>query len=181
MNPKEYLERLIENSTEKYIITTEILRITKAQNESMTEDEMDALEGFIDDKQILIDRMNKLDEDFEVYFKRIKSTMGIKSLEELTAAVLQKYLVNGKTPLTNMEVVQSIENARKLKSTITDVIEMIKQIAALEEENKIKANALLESFAAEVRKANQGKHAKSAYTPGGGYVKPPSYFFDSKK
>jgi hypothetical protein len=182
MTVSDYLERLIENSKEKYIIISEILNITKAQSEVLNEDAMESLEQFINLKQTLLDRISKLDEDFEVYFKRLKTTLGIKSFAEISEDFLIQYanLQNSKG-INKLDIDYTISIMRDFKDIITEISEMINKITNLESENNKNANVLLNSFAAEVRKINHAKVASSAYQPGGGLIKPPSYFIDKKK
>lgn len=163
MAPNEYLSRLLELSEEKYILITELLRLTKAQGENFTEETLDNLEKFIENKQLLIDRIINLDENFEVYFSRLKSTLGIKSLDEISVDKFDKAVI------------------MKLKTVVSDITSMTNLIIELEKENSDKAHQLKDFFAAEVRKINMSKQASTAYTPGGGYIKPPSYFVDKKK
>lgn len=195
MTITEYFKRLIENSREKYILITEILRLTNAQKEVLNEEGMETLESYINEKQIILDKLTTLDDEFQVYFKRLKTTLGVKSLEELDENFLKAFIAAQSNPNTlqtlgnvpfnsqkdELSLSEVISHAKQLKNIISDINEMIKQISQIEVENNEVAKNLLDVFATEVRKINKSKTASSAYQPGGGMIKPPSYFIDSKK
>jgi hypothetical protein len=161
---EKYFSRLNELMLAKKNILTEIFSLTKAQTDTITEDSLDDLKKLIDEKQIKIDKMLELDDDFETYFGRLKSVLGISKLSELDAAKLDP---------------ASAEGAAALKETIGEIMELAGRITELEKINDQKSNKLLDRFGEEIRKINQSKRANLAYKP----IQPiaPSYFIDKKK
>jgi hypothetical protein len=161
---EKYFSRLNELMQAKKNILTEILALTKAQTDTITEDSLDDLKKLIDEKQKKIDKMLELDDDFETYFGRLKSILGISKLSELDAAKLDA---------------ASAEGAAVLKRTIAEIMELATGISELEKINSQKSNKLLDHFGEEIRKISQSKRANMAYKP----IQPaaPSYFIDKKK
>lgn len=160
MTVDEYVQRLTEASNKKNILVQDILSLTKRQTEVITEDSIPMLNSFIDEKQVKIDAINKLDEEFSVYFQRLKQTLKISSLDELKD--------------------HNIKGIKELQLTIGHIMSLIKEIGILEKQNSLKANQVLNHLGNEIKKINQGKKAATGYYPtqGGGT---PSYFMDKKK
>ena len=119
MTPEQYIQKLTQLSVKKSENMREILNITKKQSEVITEDSINELQTFIDLKQKLIDEINELDDAFEVYYSRLKSILGIDSMEELSiskyreAVQLQQII---KTIFATTEEIQSSENENNLKA-----------------------------------------------------------------
>lgn len=160
MTPEGYIERLLEISKKKYKLVEDILALTKEQKNSINIDGVDQLSKIIFDKQEKIDDINKLDENFNVYFLSLKKSLKIKSLEE----------IKGK------DVIGAIE----LQECIKDIMKLIGEIRELEQQNNLKAKNLLDELGREIRKVKQGKKVTNAYNPGYSLI-PPSYYIDKKK
>lgn len=160
MAPDEYIQKLINLSEKKLTAIREILRLTEEQCAVITEDNLEDLQKIIDLKQKQMDITDENDAAFDIYFTRLKSVLGVESMEDVKMSKL-----NG---------------AAELKQIITSIYEIIKQIQLIEKQNFDKANKLLEHLGQEIKKVNQGKIANNGYNIGG---KPPpqSYYFDKKK
>ena len=162
ISPVEYIERLNELLEKKKALLADILGITRAQTEAVTEDGMAGLSDLIKNKQLKIDEINKLDEEFGIYYQRLKSALGISRLDQIDA-----------------EKLDGAAQARRLKELTAEILDVIRDIAVIERENSRKSKKLLEKFGNEIKKINQGKRANNAYKPGAFGV--PSYFVDKKK
>lgn len=160
MTPEQYIQKLTDLSLKKSDSMKKILILTKKQSEVITEDSIDELQNLIDIKQKLIDDINELDDAFEVYFSRLKSILGIESMEEVHISDYG-------------EVVQ-------LQRTIKTIFETIKEIQNVENENNVKARDVLESLGGQIRQVKQGKIANNGYNIGG-KLPQQSYYFDTKK
>jgi hypothetical protein len=158
--PSEYVQRLIEASLKKYALIQELLVLTNKQAEKITEDSVSEFESLVDKKQVKMNEVDKLDEEFNVYFQRLKQTLKISSLDELTGA--------------------DIKGIKELKEAVSNIMLVLNEINTIELQNNIKAKKLLNQFGAEIKKINQGKKANSIYNPVP-IGKPPSYFIDKKK
>ena len=161
---EKYIERLNELLQKKKALLLDILTLTQAQTEAITEEGLDGLNKLIDDKQAIIDGINKLDEEFGTYYQRLKSTLGITRLDQLDAAKLEGGASDG---------------AKQLKSLTAEILDVVRDISEIEKVNSQKSNKLLGQFGNEIKKINQGKKANNAYKSGAASA--PSYFIDKKK
>lgn len=160
MTPEQYIQKLTDLSLKKSDSMKKILILTKNQSEVITEDSIEELQNLIDVKQKLIDDINELDDAFEVYFSRLKSILGIESMEEVRISDYG-------------EIVQ-------LQQTIKTIFETIKEIQKVENQNNMKARDVLESLGGQIRQVKQGKIANNGYNIGG-KLPQQSYYFDTKK
>jgi hypothetical protein len=156
---EEYIERLFEASQKKYENLQDILAITKVQSETISEDNIDVLQKLISDKQLKIDNIDKLDEEFNVYFQRMKAQLKIKNLDEL------------ENP--------SIKGLKELKEQIAAIMKLLTKISELERDNNHKAKSLLDSLGNEIKKINQMKRVNNVYKPTKNQYQ--SYYIDKKK
>jgi acetylglutamate kinase len=159
MTSEEYMKRMTEISSRKLVLLSEISDLTFRQSEVISEDSIAELEKLVAEKQIKIDAITKLDEDFDVYFQRMKSMLKVKSLEELKDS--------------------DIKEVGELKEIIAKIVELIGRISTIEKQNNENAGKVLKSIGDEIKKFNQGKKINKAYIPAPS--KSPSYFIDKKK
>lgn len=159
-SPEKYVERLIEISNRKYKLLQDMLALTGEQANAINESSIEGLEKLVDSKQAKINEIDKIDEEFNVYFQRLKQQLKIKSLDELSEP--------------------AIKGARELQGTVKRLVALMNEIFALEKQNNQKAKGLLDSLANEVKKLSQTKKVNLAYNHAGPKILP-SYFIDKKK
>lgn len=155
----KYIARLLEISNKKYEHLKNILALTQKQAEYIVEDGVDSLQELIDKKQKVIEEIDRLDEEYSVYFQRFKTGMKISSLSELEAS--------------------KIAGAGELKEITGKLLAVIQEISGLEQQNRKKANELFSRFGEELNKISAGKKITSVYTQKA--ISPPSFFIDKKK
>ncbi len=160
MQPEEYFMRLTEITLKKYYLLEEILCMTKAQSETINEDGINELGVLISGKQEKIDRIDKLDDQFEVYFKRLKQELGINNLAE----------ADGK----------SLPGAKELQDVTGKVLGLLNEINEVEKSNNQKTVNLLNLFKGEIKSLNQAKKVNRAYHPVVA-TETPSYFINKKR
>ncbi len=158
-SPDKYVEKMIKVTNNKYKLLQEVLAMTEEQFRSINEEGLEALEKLVAQKQIKIDDINKLDDEFNVYFHRLKFELKIKSLDELQGS--------------------DIRGAGDLKESVGKVIGILGEIFEVEKKNNDKAKMLLSEIGSEIKKLNVGKKINSVYRPGP--VQAFSYFIDKKK
>jgi len=158
-SPEKYIERLIDILKKKHVLLRSILSLTQAQSSQINEDSIEELQKLIDEKQHVIDDINKLDEEFSVYFVRLKTTLKINSLDELNAA--------------------EVEGTRHLKEITAGIINLITEISEIEKTNDDKSKEVLGKLGGEIKKINQGLKVNSTYSPRPANTA--SYFIDKKK
>lgn len=156
---EKYVEQLLNISQKKHELLKGILSITREQTGVITEEGSEQLIKFIDMKQERIDAVDKLDDEFKSCFEGLKQEMKVKSLDELKS--------------------HSIRGIGELQQCISGIMQTVKEISLLEEENRDKANKLLGELGSEIKKLNQGKRMSSAYSSPS--VPPSAYYFDTKK
>lgn len=160
MNADQYIQKLIELSTQKLGGLREILRLTEEQGNVITEDNADELQRIIELKQQQMDIIDELDQAFEVYYSRLKSLIGVQSLEEIRLSEL-----NG---------------ASVLKQTVSEVYDVTRQIQVLEDINNKKVRDILDKLSGEIRQIKQAQKVNNGYNIGA-KLPQQSYYFDKKK
>lgn len=160
MTPEEYIYKLIDLSKQKLAGIGEILVLTKQQSAIICEDNLEELNRLIGLKQQQIDKIDELDNAFEVYYARLKSLLGVKSLEEIK--------------------ISQLPGALELKQLVTNIFNTVKEIQKLEVENKRKVEEALNKLAKEIRTVRQSKMVNNGYNAAANLPKP-SYFIDTKK
>ncbi len=160
MTPEQYIQKLIEASEKKLIALRIILDLTKEQASIINEDSVEEIERLISLKQVQIDSIDELDSAFEVYYSRLKSVLGVESIEDI-------------------KVIQ-IKGAAELKQIVTTIFSTTKQIQSLEIDNKNRVQEILSKLGNDIKRVRQSKIANNGYNVAGN-LPTPSYFFDTKK
>lgn len=160
MTPDEYVQRLTESLRRKMKLLNELFSFTQNQTDAINREDVESLNNLIKDKQKRLDEIDKIDEEFNVYFLRLKQTLKVSNLDEIKD--------------------QDIKGIKELQGIIGNVMAKIKEISIQEKQNNIKAQNLLNSIGNEIKKMNLGKKADSGYNPPP-IAQPPAYFIDKKK
>lgn len=160
MTAEQYIQKLIELSTKKLTGLKEILSLTVTQSSVIAEDNADELQRIIDLKQQQMNMIDELDDAFNVYYSRLKSLLGVQSIEEIKMTQLQG----------------SIE----LKNIITTIFETIKKIQAIESENNNMVKAIIAKLSQDIKQVNQAKMVNNGYNVGA-KLPQQSYYIDKKK
>lgn len=159
MTAEQYIQKLQKLSEKKMEGLRNILKLTQEQSSVITEDSIEELQKIIDLKQNEMDKIDELDQAFEVYYSRLKSMMGVQSLEEIRMSELT--------------------GATELKQTITTIYELTKSIQMLENSNNNKVREVLHKLGSEIKQIKQGQVINNGYNIGGKL--PPQSYFDTKK
>lgn len=159
---QKYLTKLIELTKQKLCILEEVDELCCAQQTMITEDRIDELEISVGQKQSYIDKIKLLDEQYEVYFKRMKFELKIKTMEELAHKNMCPDLVSD------------------LKVYTAKVLDLISLITEHERKNQILIENFMEEIKNDLNVINNNRKLGSAYTPTNPAGQS-SYFIDSKK
>ena len=159
-SPEVCIQKVIEASNKKYISLKELVLLTRAQTEAISEESMDGLEKLIGKKQVIIDEINKVDQDFGEYVDLLKQKLGVSRLDEI------------KSP--------NLTGLKELKQITGQIMELLNEINALEKHNNEKAKNLLDDLGAKIRQIREGEKLNNVYNAGAGII-PPAYFVDKKK
>lgn len=160
MTAEQYIQKLFSLSTKKLDGLREILKLTDKQSDVITEDSVKELQEIINLKQHQMDMIDEIDAAFEVYYSRMKSLLGVQSLEEIRMS--------------------DLDGAAEFKQIVTTIFDITKQIQRLESDNNKKVRDVLAKLGMDIRQVNQSKIANNGYNVGG-KLPQPSYFFDKKK
>lgn len=167
MNAQTYVGRLVEVSTKKYALLEQMLQSYLLQEEDLKADsaeskteDVNMQEVLVDKRQILMESIDKLDEEFHVYSERLKNTLGIQSLDELSRF--------------------NVEGRKELKDITLRITRMLEEL--MDRHNKTKQH-----LSEKVQRAGEKniligktKQASQAYQPGPS-MQSPSVYFDKKK
>lgn len=159
-SPEFCIKRVIEASNKKYNCLQDMILLSMAQSEAITEEGMDGLKKLINEKQVKIDEINKIDQEFEVYFDLLKQKLGVSKLDEVQSS--------------------DLKGTKELKQIIGQVMELLNEINEIERQNNEKAKNLLDDLGTKIRQIREGKKLNNVYNPGSGII-PPAYFVDKKK
>ena len=143
----------------KKALLQDMLSSTEAQTAVIASESLDALQGLVAEKQQKIDAIDKLDEDFGVYFERLKTTLKVRLLEDIDP--------------------YAFPAAGKLKGITAEIIELVGNISKIEKQNSEKSKKLLDTIGSKIKQLNQGKQINNAYNPAPQSAS--SFFMDKKK
>jgi len=156
----DYVTRLIQVSTAKYGLLEKMFHTYERQLFALSNGDETLHTAVVDERAHLIAEIDKLDEQFHVYTERLKSTLGIHSLEELSTFDLP-----GRTELKSIVVLITalLGELNGKHAAVTGLIEQAADAAGVQ-----------------ALQVTRSKAVSRAYQPG--YtMPPPSVFFDKKK
>jgi len=159
MEPRDYVVRLGEISSKKLVLLNEILLFSRSQNEVIKGQRYEEMDLLLQEKQKRIDAVDKLDEQFSVYASRLKSLLGIASLEDLPRF--------------------GLEGTKTLKENVSRILTLLEQIQVLDQENSSKVQAELSDLKGKIKQNNSLKKINNAY--GAPQNSQAAYYFDQKK
>lgn len=136
------LNQIVEHKLEFF---TEIYSITMEQKKDIEDNDADNIAALVQQKQDIIDRVNKLDEDFLSGYKKLKEELHLDSLD-----------FNDTKKYPEME---------SIKTHIEKIMGMAHKIMELENSNREKLNAIFQEVKNELRQINTGKRSLKAYEP----------------
>lgn len=159
MENKTYIQILIESQHQKKEILKSILKLTKEQSNLLEEKsfEPDDFTNIIQKKELLIKKLEVLDNGFQQLFEKVK--------DELTK---NKY--NYKNEIA------------ELKETITTIADLSTELKLKEKVNKRKVETYLALKKKDVKEFKKSKQSIDNYQKNmNGQEDNPSFFFDTKK
>ena len=160
METQNYLVRLIEVSNKKYKLLEDMLQLYLQQHESLTANEMELQEEIIAKRQVLMDEVDHLDEQFHVYTERLKTTLGIRSLEELSSF--------------------NLPGRVELKEVVNRITIMLGELSDKHRKTEILMQDMMNVTGNQIKQVTQSKIMNRAYQPGS-TMPSPSVYFDKKK
>ena len=154
-----YLELMKDSLTKKEKILITILELTREQEKLLNSENFDdeAFDNLITEKSILIEKINKLDEGFELTYKRI---------EDKIKAEPSHYR----------------ESIEKLQELIRTLVDKGVEVETLERRNQIKFDMNISKSKDRIRSYNLNSNAVTKYYSNmSGNIGEGTYFVDKKK
>lgn len=124
---EQYLTVLQESLQKKINVMEEILRISQRQSEILVKEPVD-LEEFdrcVDDKDVCIEQLNKLDEGFEVLYQRVAEELNghreqyaswIRETQELITQVTEKSVEIQALEARNKQAVEAVFQKERVEA-----------------------------------------------------------------
>lgn len=137
----------------------QIENITEMQTSTINDKDDEQLGKLIDQKQIVIDAIDKLDAAFLEKFNALKSKMGINSLDQID---------------------YKIPEFQDVKNQILEIQTIVKKISIREKENSVKISKEFADIKDKLKELNGGKKAMNAYS-GNNISVTGGSFIDNKK
>ncbi len=134
------LEHIIEKKLELF---QELNRITLNQSDDIQNNQGDNLEALVQEKQIIIDRIDRLDESFLRGYKILRDELQLDTLNK-EDGVRHPELGN-------------------IKSTIQKIMELAQSIMELEKSNNAQLEEIFNNVKKELKQLNTGKRSLKAY------------------
>ncbi len=134
------LNQIIE---QKLQLFTEIYNITLDQQKDIEDNEADNLEVLVQQKQQVIDKIDKLDEGFLIGYNKLKEEHRLDSLD-----------------LIDIDKHPEMKN---IKNHIKSIIGMAHKIMELENSNREKLDKTFQNVKNELKQINTGKRSLKAY------------------
>lgn len=141
------LTKLIRYSEEKLDKLKSIEEYTRQQKTAIDNHRLADLVPLVDKKQRAIDYIDRCDNAFQDELDRIKREYGVKTLVEI-------------------EKIKGNDGAKTLVGTISKIVETIKRIQILEEENNKRLDRAMEQVKGKLKKVRQGKKSVALYESG---------------
>lgn len=143
----------------KLELFNEIYNITLKQQQDIENNDAENIEALVQQKQTVIDEVDKLDLRFLEGYKTLKETLNIDKLDKIDT---DKY-----------------PELKKLKENVQKIMEIAPQIMELESSNKEKLDQIFQRVKNEIKQINLGKKSIKAYEPTP--VNNDGIFIDKKK
>lgn len=134
------LNQIIE---QKLDLFSELYDITVMQQQDIDNNEADNIETLVQQKQLIIDKIDQLDQNFLKGYETLKTSLNLDKLEKTDTS---KY-----------------PELRNLKESVERIMELAPEIMKLENNNREKLNAIFDKVKNELKQVKAGKKSIKAY------------------
>lgn len=140
---EKMMNDLVELLEEKKAVLEKIHELTLKQKEDIENNQGDNINGFIDKKQVEIDKINVIDEDFANTVKKLKLELDIESLEQVDT--------------------DRFPQMKVMRVKIEEILNLGNDIMKLEEYNKDKIIEIINHIKKDLKAVNLGRKSVKAY------------------
>ncbi len=137
------IDKLISLSKEKNQLINEMYGFTKAQKQEIEKEDINKLNTLLDEKDILIKKINQIDIEFLNIFSQIKKEEKVENIYDLD---VKKY-----------------PNLKDLKDIVTEISSTLMAISLLDEENNKNMKKRIEQTKLELKRVKEGQRAYKKY------------------
>ena len=152
----DYLNKLQALTQAKKDNLNALLELTQSQQESIEAENTENLIAMVEEKQVIIDKIDQNDKEYEEVFAAMKETMGISSLEGVKST-----------------------DFLKLQDETRELVSIINSIQDLEKENSRKLQEQMNELKTKMKQVQQGKQSIKGY--GGKTPEGDGHFIDKKR
>lgn len=137
------IDKLISLSKEKNQLINEMYGFTKAQKQEIEKEDINKLNTLLDEKDILIKKINQIDIEFLNIFSQIKKEEKVENIYDLD--------------------VKKHPNLKDLKDIVTEISSTLMAISLLDEENNKNMKKRIEQTKLELKRVKEGQRAYKKY------------------
>ena len=137
------IDKLISLSKEKNQLINEMYGFTKAQKQEIEKEDINKLNTLLDEKDILIKKINQIDIEFLNIFSQIKKEEKVENIYDLD---VKKY-----------------PNLKDLKKIVTEISSTLMAISLLDEENNKNMKKRIEKIKLQLKRVKEGQRAYKKY------------------
>ncbi|MEA4848695.1 MAG: flagellar export chaperone FlgN [Clostridiaceae bacterium] len=137
------ITELISLLDRKRQLFDKIMEMTLEQKKDIEENAAVSIEGLVNRKQAIIDKIDEIDRSFSERLNLLKKRLNVQALEEID---FTKY-----------------PELRNLKLKVEDIMAMAQKIMLIEKSNKEKLTAVMNNLKKDIRQMNVGKKSIRAY------------------
>ncbi|MBA1334002.1 MAG: hypothetical protein HPY66_1486 [Firmicutes bacterium] len=139
------LSKLIRYSEEKLDKLKEIKQLTRMQKDAIGNEDIDALNNLVEEKQKIIDYISWCDQSFQTELANLRGLMSARGSMELK------------------DVLEGNPDNEALGSAIRQIVNTIEDIQEMEKENHLKLLNNMEEIKDRLKKIRQGKKGLNGY------------------
>lgn len=153
------IKKMVTLLKEKQELLVQILKYTKDLSKVVDTEDVRDIRISVELKQIIIDKVDKVDEDFYKAFSELKQK---ENIDEISQLDLEKY-----------------PQAKEIKEKTKEILLTFKEIKKIEDDNLIRANISKNKLKVKLKEVNRGKKIINGYNAyNNAYV---SVMIDQKK
>lgn len=140
---KNLVDEMIRISNEKLKLLNVILDLTKLEREYIDKEDMDKINGILDEKDNVINRIDKLNIQFLTCFSQLKKENNVNELDELE--------------------IEDYPNLKELKEVVIEIKSTFMAISLIDDENNKEMAKGLEKIKANLKSIKKGQKAYKGY------------------
>lgn len=154
---EDNINQIISLSKDKKILLNKILDLTNKQKMAIEDDDLDYLGLILEDKDNLMNKIDKIDIEFIKLYNTIKKTEDISTFDEID---VEKY-----------------NNIKDLKDIVNDINKVLTEISNKDKENRRIMKLSLDNVKLDIKNVKKGQKAYKGYN----YESTSSMLIDEKK